>query len=122
MMRGCLAGVLVMIAIAAAAPFIVQRIEARHVAPPGYLGDPERGRALFGAYGCPSCHAPGMVGPPLDDVGARSYIAGEFPNIRGVMLQWLQHPQAMKPGTAMPELGVTRRDADDLAAYLATLR
>jgi cytochrome c2 len=122
MMRGCLAGVVALIAVIAATTFLVRRAEGRHVAPVGYVGDPERGRALFGAYGCPSCHTTGMVGPPLDDVGARSYIAGQFPNIRGVMLQWLQHPQAMKPGTAMPELGVTRRDADDLAAYLATLR
>ena len=126
MMRGCLAGVVALAAIiavvAVAAPFIARRVDARHVAPVGYVGDPERGRALFGAYGCGSCHTTGMVGPPLDDIGARSYIAGQFPNIRGVMLQWLQHPQAMKPGTAMPELGVTRQDADDLAAYLATLR
>jgi len=105
-----------------ATALIVQRVEARHVALVGYVGDPERGRALFDVYGCASCHTTGMVGPPLDDMGARSYIAGQFPNIRGVMLQWLQHPQALKPGTAMPELGVTRRDADDLAAYLATLR
>jgi len=122
MIRGCLAGAVATIAIVIATAFLVQRVEARHVAPAGYVGDPERGRALFDAYGCASCHTTGMVGPPLDDMGARSYIAGQFPNIRGVMLQWLQHPQALKPGTAMPELGVTRRDADDLAAYLATLR
>ena len=63
-----------------------------------------------------------MVGPPLNDVGARSYIAGRFPNIPGVMQQWLQHPQAMNPGTAMPDLGVSQRDAVDIAAYLGTLR
>ena len=119
MMRGCLAGVLAVLVVAAA---IVIIKETHHNAPIEYLGDADRGRALFAAYGCPSCHTTGMVGPPLDDVGTRSYIAGRFPNIRGVMIQWLQHPQSMKPGTAMPELGVTRRDADDIATYLATLR
>jgi cytochrome c1 len=31
-------------------------------------------------------------------------------------------PQAMKPKTAMPSLGLTRAQAEDVAAYLDTLR
>ena len=131
-LRGCLVvcftGALALLCAAAAIALIVVRADARHTAPVGFLGDPERGRALVVAYGCPSCHAVGggavrgMVGPPLNDVGARSYIAGRFPNIPGVMQQWLQHPREMKPGTAMPDLGVDPRDAGDMAAYLGTLR
>ncbi|PRY20191.1 hypothetical protein CLV70_12572 [Pseudosporangium ferrugineum] len=30
-------------------------------------------------------------------------------------------PQAVEPGTAMPDLGVTSTDARDIAAYLFTL-
>ena len=122
----CLAGALALLGVAAAIALIVERTDTRHTAPVGFLGDPERGRALVIAYGCPSCHAigggaaRGMVGPPLNDVGARSYIAGRFPNIPGVMQQWLQHPQAMNPGTAMPDLGVNQRDAIDIAAYLGS--
>ncbi len=63
-----------------------------------------------------------MVGPALTGMGNRSYIAGRFPNEPIDMEEWLQHPQAMKPGTAMPDLGVTQRDASDLASYLATLK
>lgn len=132
MTRGCLgvcmAGMLALLCVAAATVWLVKRDAAQHTALVGLLGDPDRGRSLVAAYGCASCHVVGrgavrgMVGPPLDDVGARSYIAGRFPNVPGVMQQWLEHPQQMKPGTAMPDLSIGRRDAADIAAYLATLR
>jgi cytochrome c len=92
------------------------------------LGDPERGGALVMKYGCPACHIlpvagpEGMVGPSLDDMGGRSYIAGRFPNEEIWMSLWLQEPQELKPGTTMPDLNVNERDARDMAAYLATLR
>ena len=124
MMRGCVAAMIAIVMVGV----IAIRFERSHEPPSGYLGDPARGRALVAAYGCPSCHtigagvAQGMVGPPLDDVGARSYVAGRFPNVPGVMQQWIRFPRELKPGTAMPDLGVSARDADDIAAYLATLR
>ena len=124
----CLAGAVVTLCLGGAIAFAIVRGESRHIAPTGFLGDPQRGRALVAAYGCPSCHAigsgaaQGMVGPPLNDIGARSYIAGRFPNIPGVMKQWIQYPRELKPGTAMPDLGVNGRDAEDIAAYLGTLR
>src|SRR5205085_859301 len=124
----CVAGVAAMLWVAAAIVFVDERASAEHTAPVGLVGDPARGRSLVLAYGCASCHVvggsatQGMVGPPLDDIGARSYIAGRFPNVPGVMQQWLEHPQTMKPGTTMPDLGIERRDAADIAAYLATSR
>jgi cytochrome c1 len=33
-------------------------------------------------------------------------------------MKWIQHPQAINPKTAMPELGVTEAQARDIAAYL----
>lgn len=96
--------------------------------PPGYIGDPGRGRTLVARYGCTSCHAgvreepQGAVGPPLTAVAQRAYIAGRFPNTQIRMIEWIRHPQEVKPGTAMPDLGVSERDARDLSAYLATLR
>jgi len=86
----CLGGVFALLCVGAAIALTMERAERRHVAPTGFLGEPERGRALVAAYGCPSCHsfgsgvAEGMVGPPLHDVGTRSYLAGKFPNIPGV--------------------------------------
>jgi cytochrome c1 len=37
------------------------------------------------------------------------------------MVRWLQAPQKLKPGSAMPDLGLSERDARDIAAYLETL-
>lgn len=88
-------------------------------------GDPGRGRERIVHYGCTSCHAvPGVpsvsrgVGPDLDDFAERLYIAGQVPNRPEELVGWLQHPQAVEPGTLMPDLGVTEQDARDMAAYL----
>ena len=50
-------------------------------------GDHDRGKAAIERYGCPACHKipgvpgpKGMVGPPLDHLAARAYIAGKFAN------------------------------------------
>lgn len=91
-------------------------------------GQPERGAALIARYGCGSCHtipgidrADGLVGPPLTRFGARSYIAGELVNNADNLQHWIADPQAVEPGTAMPDLGVSAIDAQDIAAYLYTL-
>jgi mono/diheme cytochrome c family protein len=91
--------------------------------------DVERGRLALNQYGCVTCHSiPGVtgphapVGPPLHDVGARALLAGELANTPQNMRRWLRFPQQIRPGSAMPDLGVGERDARDMAAYLATLR
>ena len=80
-------------------------------------------------YGCDSCHTiPGirganaLVGPPLDRIGARMYLAGRLPNTPENMLLWIRTPQQVDPKNAMPDTGVTNEDARDIAAYLYTLR
>lgn len=92
-------------------------------------GNPQRGPALLRSYGCVSCHtvagvrgADGPVGPPLSNMGARTYIAGELPNTGPNLQRWIRDPQGVEPGTAMPDLGVSERDARDLAAYLLSRR
>ena len=92
-------------------------------------GDEKRGRQLIDQYGCTSCHAipgvagpKGMVGPPLDHIGSRSFIAGKFPNTPQTLMKWLQNPQAMDPQNAMPNLGITPADSRDLAAFLLSLK
>ena len=86
------------------------------------------GKELVLRYGCTSCHvlplaAPeGAVGPPLTHIGSQSYIAGSFPNHEIWMTLWIENPQRLKPGTAMPNLDISERDARDIATYLATLR
>jgi cytochrome c len=118
MMRTGCAVVCLSIAAIAIAGILV----ATHNSQPPHYGNPQRGETLIHAYGCMSCHEKGSVGPQLTHMARRSYIAGRFPNIQIWMIAWIEHPQRLKRGTAMPELGVGERDARDIAAYLATLR
>ena len=97
--------------------------------PPPPRGDVQRGRLLLRDYGCGYCHsiagvqdARGDVGPPLDDIGRRVYLAGALPNTPAHMAQWIRFPQSYRPGTAMPDLGVSAEDANDMVAYLYRLR
>ena len=66
--------------------------------------------------------ARGLVGPPLDGIRDRYYIAGELANTPTNLVQWIQHPHQVEPHTVMPEMGVTEQDSRDIAAYLYTLR
>lgn len=91
-------------------------------------GDPKRGREELREHGCGACHTiPGvaganaLVGPPLERMASRSYVAGMLPNNPENLLRWIMHPQAVKPKNAMPDLGVSEPDARDMAAYLYTL-
>jgi cytochrome c oxidase assembly factor CtaG/cytochrome c2 len=92
-------------------------------------GDVHRGRDAIGKYGCGACHTiPGVgnalatVGPPLTSVALRHYLGGHLVNTPDNMIKWIQNPQQVDPGNAMPVLGVTDQDARDIAAYLYTLR
>jgi cytochrome c2 len=76
-------------------------------------------------YGCPACHvipavagASGQVGPSLAEVRQRSYLAGALPNTPDNLSAWIMHPQRLRPGTAMPEMGVTDQDAHRIAEFL----
>lgn len=91
-------------------------------------GDAALGKRLIEQYQCGACHAiPGVAGanskagPPLLAFGKRSYIAGRIPNLQAPLTQWLVDPPAMKPGTMMPNLGLSEADARHMAAYLYTL-
>jgi cytochrome c2 len=88
-----------------------------------------RGRVLIGRSGCGTCHvipgvagARGQVGPTLSQFGRRDYIAGVLLNTPDNLVRWLISPQSVKPGDAMPDLGITRGNAADIAAYLYSLR
>jgi cytochrome c len=91
-------------------------------------GDPLAGKAALRRYGCNACHAipnvrgfGGGVGPPLDHFASRAYIAGELPNTPDNLEHWIRDPQAIEKHTAMPNLGLTNKEARDVAAYLYTL-
>ncbi|MGE0799360.1 MAG: c-type cytochrome [Lautropia sp.] len=96
---------------------------------PSPVPDPRRGRTALHQYGCNACHRiPGVtgddtdVGPPLAGMANRRLIAGAVANTPEQMVQWIVEPRSIDPETAMPAMRVSRRDAADMAAYLATLR
>lgn len=91
--------------------------------------DAERGRRALYQYACNSCHIiPGVtgsqvhVGPPLEGIASRRLVAGVLPRSADNLVLWLTRTHQVKPGTAMPQLGVQPHDARDMAAYLETLR
>ncbi len=79
----------------------------------------ETGKRLYSnKYGCNGCHRigedGGKVGPALDRAGFRLNNAWVY--------RWIKYPQAMKPETRMPNLGLSDADAKAVTMYLTTLR
>jgi cytochrome c len=94
-------------------------------------GVAERGRSILEAnrHGCATCHvipgvagARGLVGPPLNAMGLRGYIAGRLPNQPENLIHWIAHPRSVDSQTAMPDTGISEDEARHVAAYLYTLR
>ena len=92
-------------------------------------GNANAGQQAIRKYGCYACHtisgvpgAQGLVGPPLDGIANRTYIAGEIQNTPANLMLWIQHPHQVEPHTVMPEMNVTDDDSRNIAAYLYTLR
>jgi cytochrome c oxidase subunit 2 len=89
------------------------------------------GHDLIVQKGCGGCHtvpgvqgANGTIGPNLGGVGGRATIAGGAVPNHGPddLKKWIMNPSALKPGTAMPNLGLSDDDATKIVAYLETLK
>jgi mono/diheme cytochrome c family protein len=92
-------------------------------------GNPQAGAKALQQYMCVTCHQiPGIVGasrhvgPPLNGIATRTYIAGVLPNSPANLIHWIRNPTSVDPLSAMPDLGVSEKDARDMAAYLYTLK
>lgn len=78
----------------------------------------EAGKKVYEARGCAVCHAisgvGGKAGPELTTIG----------KIRDTnfLHKWLKNPQAVKPETIMPNLGLTDKEIKPLVEYLSSLR
>ncbi len=97
--------------------------------PPALGGNPERGKLLLRQFGCGACHEiPGVagasarVGPPLEGISQRVYLAGVLPVTPENMAAFIRAPSRFAPRTAMPDMGVTEEHARDMVAYLYTLK
>jgi cytochrome c len=92
-------------------------------------GNPQHGKELIQSYGCGACHiipgvrgAHGLVGPPLNLFADRTMVGGVVPNTPDNLVRWVENPPSIDPKTAMPDLGLSQSQAQDIAAYLYTLR
>src|SRR5712671_5506531 len=87
------------------------------------------GQRIFKATACINCHgvtgtvADGSFGPDLTHLMSRETIAsGAAPNTPENLRLWIQNPDAIKPGSKMPAMGLSDQELDAVTAYLATLR
>ena len=94
-------------------------------------GNPTVGSQLIQKKGCGGCHtipgipgANGNVGPNLAGVSTRNRIAGGAVPNNGPddLKRWIMNPPGLKPGTLMPNLGLTDEEATNIVAYLETLK
>ena len=105
---------------ASASPLTTTTLAATVTADP----DTMAGAQLFMMKGCIGCHSldatkPMGVGPNLAGIGTRKYIAaGWLENTDANLAKWIQHPQTVKQGVLMPDLGVTDAEAQSLVVYL----
>lgn len=61
-------------------------------------------------------------GPNLTHFMSRGTIAGNYLEYsRENLARWLENPPAVKPGSFMPDLGLTQAEIDSLIAFLETL-
>jgi len=103
---------------------------AAQLAPAPEPTSPEqtRGRALV-EYRCGLCHrvlgttAGAISAPDLTHLMTRQKIAaGTLPNDATSLASWIRNPQALKPGSLMPNQNLSGQELADTLAYLELLR
>lgn len=92
-------------------------------------GDPGKGRTVIASVGCGVCHeipgvpgAAGIVAPSLSAFAGRTLVGGVHVNEPRMLVSFLRDAPRLSPGTGMPAMPITERQALDVAAYLYTLR
>ena len=131
---GLVAGTLALVACAPPAPPPKPTTDAKPAASSGapIAGDAANGRTLFTAKGCIACHtaqgvqgATGTIGPNLNGIGdpaKKPKLTDGGNNTPEHIREWIKDPQKLKPGTMMPNLQLSDKEADDLTALLLTLK
>jgi cytochrome c oxidase subunit II len=87
------------------------------------------GEKLFLEGECVNCHAirgteaQATTAPDLTHFATRNTFAGAmFENNTENLAAWLRDPPAMKPGSKMPDYGLSEDEIDALVAYMQSLR
>jgi cytochrome c oxidase subunit 2 len=96
---------------------------------PSQSGAISKGQRVFESTACANCHsvsgtsANGRFGPDLTHLMSRDTIAaGAARSTPETLRLWIKNPDAFKPGSKMPAMGLSDQDLDDLTTYLETLR
>jgi cytochrome c oxidase subunit 2 len=87
-----------------------------------------QGQRVFESTACVNCHtisgtaAKGRFGPDLTHLMSRETIAaGAAVNTHEMLRLWIKNPDAIKPGSKMPAMGLSDANVDALTGYLETL-
>src|SRR5262245_24474388 len=87
------------------------------------------GKKIFETTACMNCHnvagtaANGRFGPDLTHLMSRETLAaGIVPNTPENLRRWIQNPDALKPGSRMPAMGLSDQQLDAVTAYMQSLR
>jgi mono/diheme cytochrome c family protein len=89
-------------------------------------GNKARGKKLINEVGCMGCH--GVEGLDLDskkiNAAAGPYLTGTGTKIKSAnwLVSWLKRPSHYQEDTIMPSMRLTDREANDIAAYLLSLK
>jgi len=92
------------------------------------IASPEA-KALLQAKACGACHvipgvqeAYGKAGPSLKGLKERKrLLGGRLENNQENMKAWLKNPDSIKPGTLMPNTGLTDEEVEILIRYFNTI-
>jgi cytochrome c oxidase subunit 2 len=89
----------------------------------------QKGAQVFATGACVGCHtisgtaANAKIGPNLTHIGSHETLAGAvLDNNPQELATWLHNPPGVKPGSIMPNLGLTDDQVNSLVAYLESLK
>ena len=79
----------------------------------------QSGEVLYNTRGCASCHEQQIAGcPDLTTFKQDGKVAGVLDITPENISKWLENPQQVKPGTAMPPSGLDEKQRLELASWL----
>lgn len=116
--------------VVAESPEDFERWRRQQLQPAPEPANPQQARGMSVVeYRCGLCHrvrgtkAGALTAPDLTHLmSRRTLAAGTLENNPGVLAAWIQRSEEMKPGTLMPNQGLTSEQLADTLAYLETLK
>ncbi len=90
-----------------------------------------RGKELFRSLACAGCHTiQGLTGGRFPGAPALTHVASNKSIVGGLLSpvneenlkRWISNPPAVKPGTQMPNLGLSEQQVTDLVNFLLILK